>query len=515
MKTLFTLFITLTILAQMHAQVNYQYEISANDGLFSEHLLVDGADFFYTAVSEDQNIYSTHLVLWNATTESIQWSKKLTVEQGVSMLPVKILRRKDGTCILGATDYSSKDGFSNGNYTFIHIDSKGNILNTRRLGSSTGGILRDLILDDNEDIIFLGDRINSQSAYRTVLGRLDKDLNVVAMRSVFKEYYTYGFALAKDSKGHIFTVGHTQPATFGFKRSMVTKWSNDLDHVSTLIQQDVDPNTTFNYIYIDEDDKIHLGGNLSNLPTYVRLSNDLGYEYGHEFFYSYIKNIWKDKNGLVNIFVEGTNSYGVFDKEDNLTFKSVLTNIGTNNSQTYSLDKNWIYNLSHFNTAENPKNRLLLNSNSLKPDNECFLIDRIGGAQGKLRIDSFGITDVVIRNEMMTSMTPNDINIVDYDLEVKEVCRIEIISSTAQEKPQQTMRVYPNPAHEFIQFDLPENEPINEAYLYNLQGICVLQKSNFQRGDVLNISGLSAGIYTVRLQTSTGYHLISKFSIIR
>lgn len=513
MKCIFTFSLFFTVSILLHSQTSTQFEISGKDGLLSKNLILAGDNIYFTAISDSANIYSTHLAKWNIATEKIEWSKKLNIDKNVSIHPVKILAYQDGSFVLVAYDYSWKNGFTNGNHTFLHFDKNGNIIKSKRLGVANGGIVRDAILDDKDNIVFLGERINQLYEYRTILGKLNKDFDIVTITSVFKDFYTYCFALDKDKDGNIFTIGHTKPLN-GSQRSIVSKWDKNLNHIQSVTQLDADPNSTFNYLHVDDKGKLHIGGNLGNLVTYVRMDNNLKYEYGHEFYYSHLKNIWKDNNDNIHLFIEGTNDFVKINTQNEVSLNFIFTNIGTSNDQYYDINKNMIHNLSYYNTEADRKNRLLLNSILLKNTNECFIQSRSGGLNSPLRLDSFGIVNVVVRAETMTAVIPDDIIVSAYDLQTKEICKIIEISNTKEFRRGET-KAYPNPANNVIAFEMPSTDDLFSIDLYNAQGIGVLHIPNLSNKENVDISALTSGFYTAYIKSSDDKIFISKICIIK
>lgn len=497
-----------------YGQISTQHDIAAKDDLYSKSIIQHDGSLYFTFTSDSASITSTYIAKWDINVEKITWCKKISLERSVPIRPVKIVARKDNTFILGAYDFSWKDGFMNGNYTFIHFDKDGHITNSVRLGSPTGGQLRDLVLDDDDQILFLGDRINAQNAYRVVLGRLDHNLKILAMRSVFKDFYTYHLALQKDSKGNIYTVGHTQPVSSGTRRSMVTKWSKNLDHVNTLIQLDENPNSGFSKLLIDDKDNIHLGGKLSNLVKYVQLDENLVYKYGHEFNAGDVQNMWQDPNGDLNVFVGGVDYFVRMDSDNKVSFDAQYFNKGSITSQIYLPKDNRIISLSSYNDATDPKNRLSINSHTYRRDNECFLTNRSGDFNGPLRRDSFGITSVEIRVETMTAITPDDIIVKDYDITSKELCKIEVISSTST-LPSLDIQAYPNPAYDHVIIHSTSLDQNLTVELYNMSGSMIRQELDILNKGQLDISNLTAGLYLLKVYAQDGRSIVKKISVIK
>ncbi|MBK7740562.1 MAG: hypothetical protein IPI42_08395 [Saprospiraceae bacterium] len=131
MKQFFTCIISIIVL-NIGLSQGTVFEFSGPDSYFSERLTVDGDDIYFAFTSESDP-YILPISPWNTLSEKIEWCRRLTVDNNVSINPVKILLRKDGTILLGAYDYSWKDGFSNGNITFILFDKNGKTLQTKRL----------------------------------------------------------------------------------------------------------------------------------------------------------------------------------------------------------------------------------------------------------------------------------------------------------------------------------------------------------------------------------------------
>lgn len=512
MKLLFAFCISMILFNTMVSQ-GTQFEFSGSDHYFSQHLTVTGDDIYFTFSSESQSIYSTYIAKWNITEEKVQWCRKLTINNGISINPVKIMVRKDGTIILGAYDYSWKDGFANGNYTFLLFDNNGQLLQSKRLGSPTGGVMRDMLVDDDDSIIFIGDRINAQSEYKTLVGRLDKDLNVVKMRSVFKHYYTYGLALQEDKDGNIYTVGHTQQASNGTSRSFVTKWSKDLDHISSIMNLDNDPSSSFNSIYIDDDHQIHLGGSVKNLANYVRLNKNFQFEYGYEFNFGYPRNIWIDQNGHTNIYIDGPNYFVRLDQNNKVQqFLNYGVN-GNTTSQTYIPHQDRIYNFSFYNIGNTSKNRLSIASHAYSVDNECFLYDRQADTNKPLSLDSFGVTNVIITDEVMTAIVPDDISVSDYNLDVKEICRIEK-SATKEHEEALNLTVFPNPAYDYIILKHDDPMRLTKGEFISMNGrLITIPDSEIQR-KTISIVGLDSGIYVLRLTNFDGRQILRKVHIL-
>lgn len=513
MKTGYLIILVLLVIQYFAIGQSTHFEINASESLIGRKMLVADKDIYYTFQTESSNVYTTYLAKWDIKTEKILWCKKIALNNNISILPVKIIRLSNGSFVLGATDYASSNGFMNGNYTFIQFDSNGEILKVTRLGSATGGQLRD-VLDDGDHILFLGDRINVQNAYRTVLGRLDKDLNVMAMKSVAMDYYTYGNALQKDKSGNVYTAGFTNPA-IGSKRALLSKWRPDLSHEKSLIQMEDDPNTDFSYLFIDDDNRLHIGGNFGNLATYVHLDNDLNYLYGHEFNSGNVGNIWQDENGVTQIFIEGPNYFVSVDKNYNIRFEAQYLNISSPSSQYADNNKN-IYTFGYGNTPDNPVNRLYLMKHAYKQDRECFLTSRSGDFNGPLRRDKFGIAQgVELRNETMTQVVPTDITVSNFVVTAREICRIDDISTIHDNIRNERMTIIPNPAMDYIEVMINDDSAVISAEIYNLSGQRLITINNFSNPKRINIAQFKTGMYILMLHKSDGTKSKSKFNVMR
>jgi len=62
--------------------------------------------------------------------------------------------------------------------------------------------------------------------------------------------------------------------------------------------------------------------------------------------------------------------------------------------------------------------------------------------------------------------------------------------------------LFPNPAHNTIRLNIPENIIINEYKIFNMQGVEVLNEQNYSGS--INISSLSSGTYIIDMKTNTG-----------
>jgi hypothetical protein len=513
MKTGHLILLVLFVIQYFAIGQSTHFEINASESLIGSKMLVADKDIYYTFQTESSNVYTTYLAKWDIKTEKILWCKKIALNNNISILPVKIIRLSNGSFVLGATDYASSNGFMNGKYTFIQFDQNGEMLKVKRLGSATGGQLRD-ILDDGDHILFLGDRINVQNAYRTILGRLDKDLNVMAMKSVAKEYYTYGNALRKDKSGNVYTVGFTRPA-IGSRRAMISKWRPDLSHEKSLIQMEDDPNTAFSYLFIDDDNRLHIGGNFGNLATYVHLDHDLNFLNGHEFNNGNVQNIWQDNNGKTQIFIEGPNYFVSVDKNQNIRFEAQYLNNG-NSSAQFADDNQYIYTYGYGKTPDNTVNSLYLMKHEYKLDRECFLTSRSGDFNGPLRRDNFGIAQgLELRNEAMTPVVPTDITVSNFDVQIREICRIDDISTTYDNIRNEQFYIVPNPARDYIEFMTDNYSEVRIVEVFNLSGQKLIALENPAAKNTIDITQISNGLYILLLHKTDGTLLKSKFHVIR
>ncbi len=192
MKYFFLLLLTIICTIYASSQ-NAIHEIETAEPIVSNDFLIVDQSVYLTYSSNDNLFYALYLAKWDLEGEKLVWQKKLHIENN-SIYPVKTLGRKDGTFVTGAVDYSNSNGFMNGNMTFLHFDSEGKMLDAIRIGNANGGILRDFMIDQNDEIIFIGDRIGTNYAYRTVIGRLNKEFQIVNLKSIDKRYYKIGRA---------------------------------------------------------------------------------------------------------------------------------------------------------------------------------------------------------------------------------------------------------------------------------------------------------------------------------
>lgn len=65
--------------------------------------------------------------------------------------------------------------------------------------------------------------------------------------------------------------------------------------------------------------------------------------------------------------------------------------------------------------------------------------------------------------------------------------------------------IFPNPTSGKVQIFDPDNAPINEVVIFNIQGNQVLTIDNFQENN-LDLSGLSKGTYLIRLKSQSGLY---------
>ncbi len=72
---------------------------------------------------------------------------------------------------------------------------------------------------------------------------------------------------------------------------------------------------------------------------------------------------------------------------------------------------------------------------------------------------------------------------------------ISAVESMADNK----LNIFPNPAHEYIQINLPDNRPVAQAEVINTQGQVVIRSNLI--GTRLNIKSLTPGIYLLRIRS--------------
>ena len=90
-------------------------------------------------------------------------------------------------------------------------------------------------------------------------------------------------------------------------------------------------------------------------------------------------------------------------------------------------------------------------------------------------------------------------NFPNYRLGTGPVCDPSITTSTAQVfQAIQPVMVWPNPAHDVIHLDLPENKSGGIYQIYNYTGRLVASASVTSIDTGINISSYPKGIYVVR-----------------
>lgn len=78
---------------------------------------------------------------------------------------------------------------------------------------------------------------------------------------------------------------------------------------------------------------------------------------------------------------------------------------------------------------ENRKIVLYLTSHRYIVDNVCILFDLSGDINGAIRHNSFKYTDVIIKEEIMSAIVPDDIRVSDYSHSVKQKWKVKDVSS--------------------------------------------------------------------------------------
>src|SRR5690606_7513161 len=76
------------------------------------------------------------------------------------------------------------------------------------------------------------------------------------------------------------------------------------------------------------------------------------------------------------------------------------------------------------------------------------------------------------------------------------------------------LKIYPNPSRETLNIEV-DNALIQEITVSNVLGQTIsVDKVNHQSKHQLSVSGLSSGMYTLKLITNKG-HLIRKFEVVK
>ncbi len=71
------------------------------------------------------------------------------------------------------------------------------------------------------------------------------------------------------------------------------------------------------------------------------------------------------------------------------------------------------------------------------------------------------------------------------------------------------IKVYPNPATSFFTIEVPESQTVKNITVMSAQSVVCLEKVNPKNVENLNVDGLPAGVYLVRIQTETGMYFSS------
>ncbi|MDO1445182.1 T9SS type A sorting domain-containing protein [Rhodocytophaga aerolata] len=89
--------------------------------------------------------------------------------------------------------------------------------------------------------------------------------------------------------------------------------------------------------------------------------------------------------------------------------------------------------------------------------------------------------------------------------EMSEVYQYQIPPTAVPEELEKLVKVYPNPAREFVVVELPDELPSQFIYLYDAAGIEKMAHPSHQSQTIrLNLQEFSKGTYTLRIQTSKG-----------
>jgi hypothetical protein len=105
-------------------------------------------------------------------------------------------------------------------------------------------------------------------------------------------------------------------------------------------------------------------------------------------------------------------------------------------------------------------------------------------------------TNVVIENRMDSAVAAffYSVDCVQAAGHCNEPAGISNLTTDAQ------LLVYPNPAKEYIQIAIQDNNELNTLLLYDYTGREIRQKATSGKNDSMNVSDLSPGIYMIRVE---------------
>ncbi|HAQ39042.1 MAG TPA: T9SS type A sorting domain-containing protein [Saprospiraceae bacterium] len=509
MKYFFLLLLTIICTIYASSQ-NAIHEIETAEPIVSNDFLIVDQSVYLTYSSNDNLFYALYLAKWDLEGEKLVWQKKLHIENN-SIYPVKTLGRKDGTFVTGAVDYSNSNGFMNGNMTFLHFDSEGKMLDAIRIGNANGGILRDFMIDQNDEIIFIGDRIGTNYAYRTVIGRLNKEFQIVNLKSIDKRYYTYGEKLAQDGHGDIY-IGGSSSEPGDTRHAFLTKMTPALELIKTIEIMDPSVNTVFNHLYVDKNNDLHAFGEMSSTAFYLKFDDNLVMGQNHKLNYGYVKNVWEAEDGKLMIFVDGSN-YFLGIENNTLTDVAQYGGAGSVSSQKYNHTDNKIYSLSYAFEGNDFSNKIKLLSHTMIPDNHCVLFDKENDLYEGASFESIGSTVMVVANETLEQVQPTDLILSEQNPNSGLKCKADVANVTVDAEIQSFL-CYPNPATDQINIIFPENTLVSRVEIIDMFGMLRHVENNFVSEKTVSLTHLPNGFYLVNAITNSGKYNSAKIQVI-
>ena len=510
MKFFFVLLHTIICTIYASSQ-NAIHEIETTEPIVSNDILIVDQSAILTYSSNDNLFYALYLTKWDLEEEKLAWQKKLQIENN-SIYPVKTLGRKDGTFVTGAVDYSNSNGFMNGNMTFLHFDNEGKMLNAIRIGNANGGILRDFIIDQNDEIIFIGDRIGTNYAYRTIVGRLDKQFQMVNLKSIDKRYYTYGEKLASNSHGDIY-IGGSSSEPGETRHAFLTKMNPAFELIKTIEIMDHSVNTVFNHLYVDKNNDLHAFGDMSSTAFYLKFDDNLVLGQNHKLNYGNVKNVWETEDGKLMIFVDGSNYFLGFENNE-LSDVAQYGGAGSVSSQKYNPKDKKIYSLSYTFEGNDFSNKIKLLSHTMNPDNHCVLFHKENDLYEETSFDSIGSTVMIAANETLELIQPNDLIVSEHNANSDLKCKADVANHTMDTEIQ-SFSCYPNPASERINLIFPENTLVSKVEIIDMFGMLRHVENNIVSEKTVSITHLPNGFYIINAITDSGNYSSIKIQVIK
>lgn len=148
----------------------------------------------------------------------------------------------------------------------------------------------------------------------------------------------------------------------------------------------------------------------------------------------------------------------------------------------------------------------------------------------RLRIDNTGNASVLYRVEDATNIN-NPKHPLSYSVSVTEDYKLnyppgsseltcnELIPnndwglSAAQFAADAQIKIYPNPAYQFIEIRSPSNTNINNIKIYNLLGALIFEHSYNKSAISLDVQNYTESVYFMEIDLDNGQHLYNRFVI--